>query len=63
MQQALTERELIIYQLVTKTELSYRELADILDMSQTGVMKAYQRASKKMTKPVDKLATKSTSNS
>jgi DNA-directed RNA polymerase specialized sigma24 family protein len=46
--QAISEKELIIYQLVTKTELSYRELADILEMSQTGVMKAYQRASKKM---------------
>jgi DNA-directed RNA polymerase specialized sigma24 family protein len=61
--QAISERELIIYQLVTKTELSYRELADILEMSQTGVMKAYQRASKKMLKPVDKVAKKSTSNS
>ena len=52
--QALTERELIIYQLVTKTELSYRDLADILEMSQTGVMKAYQRASKKMENPTKK---------
>lgn len=52
--QALTERELIIWQLVTRTELSYRELADALEMSQTGVMKAYQRANKKIEKPTSK---------
>lgn len=46
--QPLTERELFIYQLVTKRDMSYRDIADILEISQTGVMKAYQRACKKL---------------
>lgn len=57
--QAISERELIIYQLMTRLESvmgvepTYRALAEILEMSQTGVMKAYQRAAKKM-EAVDK---------
>lgn len=58
MMQAITERELIIFQLVTRTELSYRELADILEMSQTGVMRTYQRAQKKLEAVADNTAKK-----